>query len=134
MEKKKITGAEALLFAFKEENVDTIFGYPGGAIIPVFDALYTHKEKLALNHILTRHEQGAAHAAQGYARVSGKVGVVIVTSGPAAANIVTGVADAMLDSTPLVVVTGQTSVAALGSDAFQETDVLGITQAVTKWS
>ena len=134
MEKKKITGAEALLFAFKEEKVDTIFGYPGGAIIPVFDALYTHKERLAFHHILTRHEQGAAHAAQGYARVSGKVGVVIVTSGPAAANIVTGVADAMLDSTPLVVVTGQTSVTALGSDAFQETDVLGITQAITKWS
>ncbi|MDD2617887.1 MAG: biosynthetic-type acetolactate synthase large subunit [Bacteroidales bacterium] len=134
MEKKKMTGAEALLFAFREEKVNTIFGYPGGAIIPVFDALYTHKEKLAFNHILTRHEQGAAHAAQGYARVSGKVGVVIVTSGPAAANIVTGVADAMLDSTPLVVVTGQTGVAALGSDAFQETDVLGITQAVTKWS
>lgn len=132
--KTKIKGAEALLFAIKEEQVDTIFGYPGGAIIPVFDALYTHKEKLNFTHILTRHEQGAAHAAQGYARVSGKVGVVIVTSGPAAANIVTGVADAMLDSTPIIVITGQTAVAALGSDAFQETDVLGITQAITKWS
>ena len=117
---------------FKEEKVDTIFGYPGGFIIPAFDALYSYQDDFKF--ILTRHEQGAVHAAQGYARVSGKPGLVMVTSGPAATNIVTGAADAMMDSTPLVIITGQSTVAQLGSDSFQETDVIGITQPVTKWS
>ena len=129
---EKITGAEALLRSIEAEGVDTIFGYPGGAIIPVFDRLYDHKSKLC--HILVRHEQGATHAAQGYARVSGKTGVVFVTSGPGATNVITGLSDAMMDSTPLVVITGQVSSESLGSDAFQETDVIGITQPVTKWS
>lgn len=129
---EKITGAEALLRSIEAEGADTIFGYPGGAIIPVFDRLYDHKDKL--RHILVRHEQGATHAAQGYARVSGKTGVVFVTSGPGATNVITGLSDAMMDSTPLVVITGQISSEALGSDAFQETDVIGITQPVTKWS
>lgn len=129
---EKITGAEALLRSIEAEGVDTVFGYPGGAIIPVFDRLYDHKDKL--RHILVRHEQGATHAAQGYARVSGKTGVVFVTSGPGATNVITGLSDAMMDSTPLVVITGQVSSESLGSDAFQETDVIGITQPVTKWS
>ena len=129
---EKITGAEALLRSIEAEGVDTIFGYPGGAIIPVFDRLYDHKS--TLRHILVRHEQGATHAAQGYARVSGKTGVVFVTSGPGATNVITGLSDAMMDSTPLVVITGQVSSESLGSDAFQETDVIGITQPVTKWS
>ncbi len=128
----QIKGSEALMRCLIEEQVDTVFGYPGGYIIPVFDALYSHQKELRF--ILTRHEQGATHAAQGYARVSGKPGVVIVTSGPAATNVVTGIADAMLDSTPLVVITGQAVVAQLGTDGFQETDVIGITQPVTKWS
>ena len=132
MENKKMTGAHAFMQALVAEGVDTIFGYPGGAIMPVFDALYDYDKHL--NHILTRHEQGATHAAQGYARVSGKVGVCLVTSGPAATNAITGVADAMLDSTPLVVITGQVSAALLGSDAFQEIDVVGITQPITKWA
>lgn len=127
-----ISGAEALMRCFKEEKVDTIFGYPGGFIIPAFDALYSYQDDFKF--ILTRHEQGAVHAAQGYARVSGKPGLVMVTSGPAATNIVTGAADAMMDSTPLVIITGQSTVAQLGSDSFQETDVIGITQPVTKWS
>ncbi len=114
------------------EGVDTIFGYPGGAIMPTFDALYDYDDKI--NHILTRHEQGATHAAQGYARVSGKVGVCLVTSGPAATNAITGIADAMLDSTPLLVITGQVGAALLGTDAFQEIDVVGISQPITKWS
>jgi len=114
------------------EGVDTIFGYPGGAIMPTFDALYDYDDKL--KHILTRHEQGATHAAQGYARVSGKVGVCLVTSGPAATNAITGISDAMLDSTALVVITGQVSAGLLGTDAFQEIDVVGITQPITKWS
>ena len=129
---EKITGAEALLRSIEAEGVDTIFGYPGGAIIPVFDRLYDHKS--TLHHILVRHEQGATHAAQGYARVSGKTGVVFVTSGPGATNVITGLSDAMMDSTPMVVITGQVSAESLGSDAFQETDVIGITQPVTKWS
>lgn len=129
---EKITGAESLLRSIEAEGVDTVFGYPGGAIIPVFDRLYDHKDKL--RHILVRHEQGATHAAQGYARVSGKTGVVFVTSGPGATNVITGLSDAMMDSTPLVVITGQVSSESLGSDAFQETDVIGITQPVTKWS
>ncbi len=129
---EKITGSEVLLRSIEAEGVDTVFGYPGGAIIPVFDRLYDHKDKM--RHILVRHEQGATHAAQGYARVSGKTGVVFVTSGPGATNVITGLSDAMMDSTPLVVITGQVSSESLGSDAFQETDVIGITQPVTKWS
>ncbi len=128
----KITGAKAVIESLIHEGVDTIFGYPGGAIMPTFDALYDYDQKV--NHILTRHEQGATHAAQGYARVSGKVGVCLVTSGPAATNAVTGVADAMLDSTPMVVITGQVGAALLGTDAFQEIDVVGITQPITKWA
>ena len=128
----KITGAEAFMRALVAEGVDTIFGYPGGAIMPVFDALFDYDKHL--NHILTRHEQGAAHAAQGYARVSGKVGVCLVTSGPAATNAITGIGDAMLDSTPMVVITGQVGAALLGTDAFQEIDVVGITQPITKWA
>ncbi len=128
----RISGAEALINSLIAEDVDTIFGYPGGAIIPVFDRLYDHKDKL--HHILVRHEQGATHAAEGYARVSGKTGVVIVTSGPGATNVITGIGDAMMDSTPMVVITGQIGSAALGSDAFQEIDVIGITQPITKWS
>lgn len=129
---KEITGAEALIKALIEEGVDTIFGYPGGAIIPVFDCLYDYQKEI--NHILVRHEQGATHAAEGYARVSGRPGVVIATSGPGATNLITGISDAMMDSTPLVVITGQISSSFLGTDAFQETDVIGITQPVTKWS
>ncbi len=130
--KTKITGSKALIEALIHEGVDTIFGYPGGAIMPTFDALYDYDNKV--NHILTRHEQGATHAAQGYARVSGKVGVCLVTSGPAATNAITGIADAMLDSTPMVVITGQVGAALLGTDAFQEIDVVGITQPITKWA
>jgi acetolactate synthase-1/2/3 large subunit len=132
MGNNKITGAHAFMQALIEEGVDTIFGYPGGAIMPVFDALYDYDKQI--NHILTRHEQGATHAAQGYARVSGKVGVALVTSGPAATNAVTGIADAMLDSTPMVVITGQVAAGLLGTDAFQEIDVVGITQPITKWA
>lgn len=128
----KITGAHAFMQALVMEGVDTIFGYPGGAIMPVFDALYDYDKNI--NHILTRHEQGATHAAQGYARVSGKVGVCLVTSGPAATNAITGIGDAMLDSTPMVVITGQVGAALLGTDAFQEIDVVGITQPITKWA
>ncbi|MFI3333276.1 MAG: biosynthetic-type acetolactate synthase large subunit [Rikenellaceae bacterium] len=128
----KISGSEILMKALIEEGVDTIYGYPGGAIMPVFDALHSYSDPL--NHILVRHEQAATHAAQGYARVSGKTGVVIVTSGPAATNVVTGLADALMDSTPLVVISGQVVSPMLGTDAFQEIDVMGVTQAITKWS
>lgn len=128
----KILGAEVLIKSLIAEGVDTIFGYPGGAIIPFYDVLYDYGKEL--RHILVRHEQGATHAAQGYSRVSGRPGVVVVTSGPAATNVITGLSDAMMDSTPLVVITGQVGSAFLGSDAFQETDVMGITQPVTKWS
>ncbi len=128
----KISGAEAIIRSLLAENIKTIFGYPGGAIIPVYDVLYNYTDRL--RHILVRHEQGAVHAAQGFARVSGKIGVAIVTSGPGATNIITGVADALIDSTPLVVISGQVDSKVLGSDAFQETDVIGITQPVTKWS
>ncbi len=131
-ENKQINGSHALMQSLLAEGVDTIFGYPGGAIMPVFDALYDYHDKV--NYILTRHEQGATHAAQGYARVSGKTGVAIVTSGPAATNAITGIADAMIDSTPMVVITGQVVSSYLGTDAFQETDVVGITQPITKWS
>lgn len=129
---EQITGSEAICRALIAEGVQTIFGYPGGQIMPFYDTLYDHTDQL--HHILTRHEQGAVHAAQGYARASGKVGVVTVTSGPAATNIVTGVADANIDCTPLVVITGQVGVSSLGTDAFQETDVLGITLPITKWA
>jgi len=122
----------AVLEAFLAEGVDTIFGYPGGAIMPIYDALYDYQEKL--NHILVRHEQGAIHAAQGYARSSGNVGVVFATSGPGATNLVTGLADAMIDSTPVVCITGQVFAHLLGTDAFQETDVINITTPVTKWN
>lgn len=132
MDNNKITGSEALIRSLINEGVDTIFGYPGGAIMPVFDCLYDFKKEI--NHILVRHEQGATHAAQGYARTSGKVGVALVTSGPGATNAVTGIADAMLDSTPMVVISGQVVSSLLGSDAFQEADVVGITQPISKWS
>ena len=127
-----ITGSEAVIRSLIEEGVDTIFGYPGGAIMPVYDALYDYRHKL--KHVLTRHEQGAVHAAQGYARVSGKVGVCIATSGPGATNLITGIADALMDSTPLVCITGQVISGLLGTDAFQESDVVGITMPVTKWN
>lgn len=127
-----ITGAEALMRSLEHQGVDTLFGYPGGSIMPVFDALYDHRN--TLNHILVRHEQGAAHAAQGFARVSGKVGVCLVTSGPGVTNTVTGIADAMIDSTPLVVIAGQVATSFLGTDAFQEVDLVGITQPIAKWS
>ena len=118
--------------SLEHQGVDTLFGYPGGSIMPVFDALYDHRH--ILNHILVRHEQGATHAAQGYARASGKVGVCLVTSGPGATNTITGIADAMIDSTPVVVIAGQVGTSFLGSDAFQEVDLVGITQPITKWS
>lgn len=127
-----ISGAEALMRSLENQGVDVLFGYPGGAIMPTYDALYDHKEKL--HHILVRHEQAAVHAAQGYARVSGKVGCAIVTSGPGAMNTITGVADALMDSTPLVVICGQVGAAMLGTDAFQEVDVVGVTQPITKWN
>lgn len=127
-----MTGSEALIQALIHEGVNTIFGYPGGAIMPVFDSLYDYKDRV--NHILVRHEQGATHAAQGYARTSGKVGVALVTSGPGVTNTVTGIADAMLDSTPMVVISGQVASSLLGSDAFQEADVVGITQPICKWA
>jgi len=132
MSENQITGSEALMRSLINEGVDTIFGYPGGQIMPAFDALYDYKEQL--HHVLVRHEQGAAHAAQGYARVSGRTGVVLITSGPAATNAITGIADAMIDSTPIVVITGQVATPLLGTDAFQETDVVGITQPITKWA
>lgn len=132
MAKEKITGSEALMRSLEHEGIKTIFGYPGGAIMPVFDALYDHRDKL--NHILVRHEQGAAHAAQGFARVLGEVGVCLVTSGPGATNTITGVADAMIDSTPIVVIAGQVGASLLGTDAFQEVDLVGITQPISKWS
>ncbi|BCS84259.1 MULTISPECIES: biosynthetic-type acetolactate synthase large subunit [Prevotella] len=136
MSKEVITGSEALMRSLHNEGVKTIFGYPGGAIMPVFDALYgyTRGEKKMFDHILVRHEQAAAHAAEGYARVSGDVGVCLVTSGPGATNTLTGVADAMMDSTPIVVIAGQVGVGALGTDAFQEVDLVGVAQPITKWA
>ena len=130
--KETITGSEALMCSLEHEGVKTIFGYPGGAIMPVYDALYDHLDKI--NHILVRHEQGAAHAAQGFARVSGEVGVCLVTSGPGATNTITGIADAMIDSTPIVMIAGQVGANFLGTDAFQEVDLVGVTQPITKWS
>ena len=132
MERERIIGAEALMRSLEHQGVKTMFGYPGGSIMPTFDALYGHRDKL--NHILVRHEQGAAHAAQGFARASGEVGVCLVTSGPGATNTITGVADAMIDSTPIVVIAGQTPTSMLGTDAFQEVDLVGITQPISKWS
>lgn len=130
--KTEISGSEAVLKALIAEGVDTIFGYPGGAIMPIYDALYDYRDRL--EHILVRHEQGGIHAGQGYARTSGKTGVVFATSGPGATNLVTGLADAMIDSTPLVCITGQVFAHLLGTDAFQETDVINITTPVTKWN
>ena len=127
-----ITGAEALMRSLEHQGVETLFGYPGGSIMPVFDALYDHRDRL--RHILVRHEQGAVHAAQGFARVSGRVGVCLVTSGPGATNTVTGIADAMIDSTPVVVIAGQVATSFLGTDAFQEVDLVGVTQPISKWS
>lgn len=128
----EITGSEAVMKALVAEDVEIIFGYPGGAIMPIYDALYDYKDKL--EHILVRHEQGGIHAGQGYARTSGKTGVVFATSGPGATNLVTGLADAMIDSTPLVCITGQVFSHLLGTDAFQETDIINITTPITKWN
>ncbi len=129
---ESLTGAEAVVRILLEEGVDLAFGYPGGAIMPVYDAMYDYQDQL--QHVLARHEQGASHAAQGYARASGKVGVCLATSGPGATNLITGLADAQIDSTPIVCITGQVPSALLGSDAFQETDVIGISMPVTKWN
>ena len=128
----KITGSEAVIKCLLEEHVDIIYGYPGGAIMPVYDELYKYQDKI--HHVLTRHEQGATHSAQGFARISGRVGVAIATSGPGATNLVTGLADAQIDSTPMVCITGQVSSHLLGSDAFQETDIIGISTPITKWN
>ncbi|MEP5341193.1 MAG: biosynthetic-type acetolactate synthase large subunit [Algibacter sp.] len=129
---ERITGAEAIIRCLLAEGVDILYGYPGGAIMPVYDELYKYRDQI--HHVLTRHEQGAAHAAQGYARISGRVGVAMATSGPGATNLITGIADAQIDSTPLVCITGQVPSALLGSDAFQETDIVGISTPVTKWN
>ncbi|NDK17948.1 MAG: acetolactate synthase large subunit, partial [Zetaproteobacteria bacterium] len=129
---EKISGAEAVIKCLLAEGVNLAYGYPGGAIMPIYDALYNYQNQL--HHVLTRHEQGAIHAAQGFARVTGKVGMVFATSGPGATNLVTGIADAQIDSTPLVCITGQVSSHLLGSDAFQETDIIGISTPVTKWN
>jgi len=128
----KLTGSQAVLESLVRENVDVIFGYPGGAIMPVYDALYDYKDKI--RHILVRHEQGAGHAAEGYSQVAGKAGVCLVTSGPGATNLVTAIADAMMDSVPIVCITGQVAANLLGTDAFQETDVIGVTTPITKWN
>ena len=132
MKNKNISGAEAVVHSLLNEGVDLVWGYPGGAIMPVYDEFYKFQDEL--KHVLARHEQGAVHAAQGYARSSGKVGVAIATSGPGATNLVTGIADAQIDSTPIVCITGQVSSHLLGSDAFQETDIIGISMPVTKWN
>ncbi len=129
---ERITGSEAIIRCLIAEGVKTLYGYPGGAIMPVYDELYKYQDRI--HHVLTRHEQGAAHAAQGYARISGKVGVAMATSGPGATNLVTGIADAQIDSTPLVCITGQVPSPLLGTDAFQETDIVGISTPVTKWN
>ena len=128
----KISGSEAVIKCLLEEGVDIIYGYPGGAIMPVYDELYKYQDKI--QHVLTRHEQGATHSAQGFARISGRVGVAIATSGPGATNLVTGIADAQIDSTPMVCITGQVGSHLLGSDAFQETDIIGISTTITKWN
>ncbi len=130
--KERISGSEAIVRCLLAEGVDVLYGYPGGAIMPVYDELYKYQDKI--NHVLTRHEQGATHSAQGYARISGKVGVAMATSGPGATNLITGIADAQIDSTPIVCITGQVTSHLLGSDAFQETDIVGISTPVTKWN
>ena len=127
-----ISGAEAVIRCLLEEGANLVYGYPGGAIMPIYDEIF--KFQHLLHHVLTRHEQGATHAAQGYARTSGKVGVALATSGPGATNLVTGIADAQIDSTPMVCITGQVASHLLGSDAFQETDIIGISTPVTKWN
>jgi acetolactate synthase-1/2/3 large subunit len=129
---KKITGSQAVMESLLQESVDVIFGYPGGAIMPVYDALYDYQKKI--RHILVRHEQAAGHAAEGYARMTGRPGVALVTSGPGATNLVTAITDAMLDSVPIVCITGQVAASLLGSDAFQEADIIGITTPITKWN
>ncbi|MCB0460758.1 MAG: acetolactate synthase large subunit, partial [Flavobacteriaceae bacterium] len=129
---QKISGAEAVIRCLLEEGVDLAYGYPGGAIMPVYDELFKYKDQF--HHVLTRHEQGATHAAQGFARVTGKPGVVFATSGPGATNLITGIADAQIDSTPMICITGQVASHLLGSDAFQETDIVGISTPVTKWN
>jgi acetolactate synthase-1/2/3 large subunit len=129
---EEIAGAEILMRSLVEHGVDVVFGYPGGAIMPVYDALYHYQDRI--RHVLVRHEQGATHAAEGYARVTGRCGVAIATSGPGATNLVTGIADALMDSTPLVCITGQVGRALLGTDAFQETDIIGVTVPITKWN
>ncbi|MDG5490196.1 biosynthetic-type acetolactate synthase large subunit [Psychroserpens sp. SPM9] len=129
---ERISGSEAIIKCLLAEGVDILYGYPGGAIMPVYDELYKYQDQI--HHVLTRHEQGATHAAQGYARISGKVGVAIATSGPGATNLITGIADAQIDSTPMVCITGQVGSHLLGSDAFQETDIVGISTPVTKWN
>ena len=129
---ERITGSEAIIKCLIAEGVDILYGYPGGAIMPVYDELYKYRDKI--HHVLTRHEQGATHAAQGYARISGRVGVAMATSGPGATNLITGIADAQIDSTPMVCITGQVFSHLLGSDAFQETDIVGISTPVTKWN
>lgn len=131
-DKKLISGSEAVIKSLVEEGIDVIYGYPGGAIMPIYDALWHYMDKI--NHVLTRHEQGATHAAEGWARVKGKAAVCFATSGPGATNLVTGIADAIMDSTPMVCITGQVPMHLLGSDAFQETDVVGITMPITKWN
>jgi len=128
----RISGSEAVIKCLLEEGVDVLYGYPGGAIMPVYDELYKYQDKI--HHVLTRHEQGATHAAQGFARISGRVGVCMATSGPGATNLITGIADAQIDSTPMVCITGQVGSHLLGSDAFQETDIVGISTPVTKWN
>ncbi|MFV0521846.1 MAG: biosynthetic-type acetolactate synthase large subunit [Mangrovibacterium sp.] len=132
MAEQQVTGAKAVIMSLLEEGVDTIFGYPGGAIMPIYDALYDYDKQI--NHILTRHEQGAIHAAEGYAKVTGKAGVVFATSGPGATNLLTGIADAQIDSVPLVCITGQVASPLLGTDAFQESDMIGLSMPVTKWN
>ena len=129
---ERITGCEAIIRCLIAEGVDILYGYPGGAIMPVYDELFKYQDKI--HHVLTRHEQCAAHAAQGYARISGRVGVAMATSGPGATNLITGIADAQIDSTPIVCITGQVPSHLLGSDAFQETDIIGISTPVTKWN
>src|SRR6267154_729514 len=129
---KRMTGSQAVMESLLQEGVDVIFGYPGGAIMPVYDALYDYRNKI--RHILVRHEQGAGHAAEGYARMTGRPGVALVTSGPGATNLVTAITDAMLDSVPMVCITGQVASSLLGTDAFQEADIVGITTPITKWN